>query len=148
MVGGSERTLYTWLLDQFSWRLFGTLIRFGLVGLACGTWYAAIAWGLIELAEFEPPSASLLAYVSAIPLSFLGHREFTFGSRGPRLSESFKFVVVQGANMWASYQLMETATDTLSFSYWVGIGACILIVPFITFVLLNAFVFVARERHH
>lgn len=121
-------------------------IRFGYVGIVCGVWYAVVVFVAIHWLQLEAATASLVAYALAIPVSFIGHRNYTFRMQGRVGSEVVKFAVVQAANLYIAYELMRWVTQDLGYSYWMGVSACILAIPIGTFVIMNALVFVVDTK--
>ena len=122
------------------------VVRFGLVGVIASGIYAVAGLVLIDGLGIASPIASGLAYVIAIPVSFLGQRHFTFGSRGAVRHELPRFVFVQIFNIALAIGIMALVTDVLGQSHQLGIIAVILCIPAVTFLLLATTVFRAKRR--
>jgi putative flippase GtrA len=85
--------------------------------------------------------ASVLGFLTAVPLAFVAHRSFTFASKGPIGGEWGRFVVAQIASLATSLLAMWITVDVLGGHFAYGIVAGIVFVPIMTFVVLNRLVF-------
>jgi putative flippase GtrA len=117
------------------------LIRFSTIGAISGLSYAAVTAVFINKTHVDASVASAVGYALAIPVSFIGHRKFTFRSTDRAKYEFVRFCIVHGMNMALSYYLMKMAVEILKLPYWYGISMCILTVPITTFLIMNKLVF-------
>ena len=79
-------SLWPWL--HKSPHLLAKAIRFALVGLLNGCIFAAVTALLVSGLGVDPIPASVAGYCLSVPLGFLGHRQFSFRSRGHWLAEA------------------------------------------------------------
>ena len=121
-------------------------IRFCLVGGANAIVYAAATFTYIAHFGFGENLASLLGFLTAVPFAFIAHRFFTFASRGLAGVELLRFVATQIASLLTSVLAMTVVVDLLGLHYGFGVLAGILVVPIITFFVLNKWVF--RNQTH
>lgn len=90
----------------------GRLLRFGTVGALVAGLYALGFAALVGLG-LATPVANALAYLGAIAVQFIGHRQFTYRSAA-RLSQSVpRFLVTNGAGLAASAVLTLLLHDRL-----------------------------------
>ncbi|MEO6091836.1 MAG: GtrA family protein [Novosphingobium sp.] len=121
--------------------LLTKLIRFACVGVASGAIYAAVTALLVRGIAVPPVPASILGYCASVPLSFLGHRGFSFRSNGHWTHEALRFVVAQALNMAVTAGSMQAAVVGLGLSYVWGMVAAVVFVPGANFLLMNLWVF-------
>jgi putative flippase GtrA len=118
--------------------------RFGFVGAISTCIYAAIASILVGFVHLSPKPASVVAYLIAMPLNFLANRVISFRSDGPLQRESLRFVVMHVSGMAVAYGSMSLATDYLGSNYMVGIAIAAVLVPALSFLVANFWVFEKR----
>jgi putative flippase GtrA len=126
------------LMGQSSW---ARLVRFSIVGLACSLSYAFFTWALVHVCSLAPVISSALGYVLAIPLSFLLQRTFSFRSKGSKRVQAPRFLLVHGFNILVSVAAMHVLVSALGLDYRVGIIATMVLVPFLSFLAMNLWVF-------
>lgn len=80
------------------------LVTFGLVGIAATLWHYLVALGLIKLFAVDSYLANLVAWASAVAISYFGHGLLTFRTPLTKAS-SIKFAVVAVAAMGSSQLL-------------------------------------------
>lgn len=116
-------------------------IRFGLVGaLATGT-YAVAVLALVRWPGLGPTMASVVAYIIATPVSYFGQRNFTFASEGSLHRELPRFLVVQVINLAAAAVVMWIVSEQLGADPAIGVVAVVMVIPLMTYILLNQSVF-------
>ncbi len=116
-------------------------VRFSFVGAISTCIYAAIALILVGFVQLGPKPASVVAYLIAMPLNFLANRAISFRSDGPLQRESLRFVVMHVSGMAVAYGSMSLATDYLGSNYMVGIVIAAVLVPALSFLVANFWVF-------
>lgn len=90
------------------------LIRFGAVGLAATALHLGVAWGLGAATAWPLAAVNAAAYATAVGLSYLGHRFWSFQSRRPTAHSLPRFLALSAACLGASTgiaALVEAATD-------------------------------------
>lgn len=123
--------------------LAAKLVRYGVVGAASGLVYAVVTYALV-LVGVDPVVASVAGYCAAVPLSFVGHRQFTFRAIGRWSEEAVRFAIAQAINIAVAAGSMRAAVDF--FGDWrLGVVAAVLLVPIANFVFTNLWVF---QRQH
>ncbi|MBK0399594.1 DUF2029 domain-containing protein [Limibaculum sp. M0105] len=120
------------------------LIRFGVVGVAATATHVLVLSGLIELAGIDPRFANIAAFMVAVPVSYLGHYYWSFGSVHPHGETLLRFIVVAVSSLLGSQGLMLFALDILGASYWVGVALMVVVMPLVNFAVQQALVFRRR----
>ena len=117
------------------------LVRFPIVGLASTLIYAVSTAAYIAHLGLGTQVAALAGYGTAIPFSFLAHRSFTFGSAGGVRIEFIRFAVVHAVGAILSWLSMGLAVERLHLHYAVGIVGAVVLVPLVSFLLFDNWVF-------
>ncbi len=107
--------------------------RFGLVGGAAALVYAASLLSLVHLFNTGSMLSSALAYLVAIPFSFLGQKYFTFQSKGAMWKELPAFLLLQGFNLFAAMFVTHVVVDVLGLGHYAGIVAVIIAIAIISY---------------
>lgn len=128
-----------WLLT--SGHLLAKAIRFGVVGVSSGLIYAAVTALFVSILGVDPVPASVVGYCASAPMSFLGHRRFSFRSNGRWTGEAARFVFAQALNIAVTIASMHAATVWFGAAYWWGMIAAVVLVPIANFVFMNLWVF-------
>jgi len=126
--------------------LWAKLLRFGAVGALSSVFYGICTWLLVRGAALPPVAASVLGYLLAIPFSFFMQRRFAFRSGGRVRLQGPRFLAIHGLNLLASTAVMHVTTRILQLDYRLGIVATMLVIPLLSFVAMNAWVF--RHARH
>lgn len=115
--------------------------RFAVIGLLNAILYALATWWFVTSGHMAPESASLFGYVACIPFAYLGHRWVTFTSSGNFPVEAVRFIAVHVTGLLVSWCVMDLVANRLGLHFTVGIVAAVVLVPLLTFVVLDRFVF-------
>lgn len=126
---------------------FGEVVRFGAVGvLATGVHAAAFAL-LVELGRARAITASMLAFLVALTVSYAGHRYWTFASAGTASSGAFtRFFATALLGLGLSAGSTFVIVDAMGASYRYALGFVVLAVPLSTFALSKFWVFQQEEK--
>lgn len=124
---------------------FAKLLRFGLVGVTSGAIYAAVTTLLVSGLGMAPIVASVFGYCASVPMSFLGHRRFSFRSQGRWTVEAVRFVATQALNIAVTAAAMYAATAVFGARYGWGMVAAVILVPIANFLVMNFWVFREQE---
>jgi len=116
------------------------LTTFATVGATATIGYAAIAGGLVSVGV-APLWASLIAYGICAGLSYLAHKRFTFGSAAPHRIEAPRFVVTTLAGLLVALATPQLLAGLFGPSPYFGILATCVLVPIISFIAAQRFVF-------
>jgi putative flippase GtrA len=122
--------------------LTSKLLRFPIVGAVSSAVYAVATWFYISHLGVGSSVATFAGYATAIPFSFFAHRSLTFGSRGAVGAEMKRFALVHAAGMFVAWASMR-ASEALDLHYAIGIVTAVVLVPLVSFVVLDRWVFKA-----
>ncbi len=112
---------------------FLRVARFGLVGGSAALIYAASLLVLVHFLNLGSLLSSAIAYLTAIPFSFLGQKYFTFQSKAKFQHELPGFLMLQGFNGVAAMAVTYVAVDILGLGHYVGIAAVIIAIAVISY---------------
>lgn len=104
--------------------------------------YAVVTAFLVSQFGIGSKMASVLGYCAALPIAFVAHRSYAFGSRGVISSELRRFGITYLTGLLVSVLAMGMAVDYLGLHYSFGIVVGIALVPIVTFFVLDNWVFV------
>lgn len=117
------------------------LFRFGLAGGLSTLFYGVCVWCLVYLIALPPVVASIMAYLAAIPVSFILQRRFAFRSSGNARAEWPRFLLVQGSNLVASTATMYLVVNVFHANPTIGVLVTMLVIPLLSFVMMHLWVF-------
>jgi putative flippase GtrA len=121
--------------------VIGKLMRFAGVATVSGTLYALGTTLSIRNWGIDGRWAVVVGYAFALPFNFVAHRHHTFRSRGMLSADLLRYVVMQLANIALCFITMVIAVNLLALHYVVGISAGIVIVPVVTYLVMDRYVF-------
>lgn len=120
-------------------------IRYALVGVGNGAVFAGTSVLAVSLFNIHPIAASGLGYLCSVPLSFVGHRNFTFRSENAWQGEAGRFLLVHSCCLAASVIIMSTVT-AMRMPYSLGLLGAVLLIPLVNFLVSNFWVFTRRWK--
>lgn len=116
--------------------------RFFVVGTAAAATHYVV--GLVAYTFFGagPGLANVLGYLAGFPVSYGGHRSWTFNStREPHRVALPRYLLVQLSSFTANQVLLLLAVRFLPLPFWFLLGAVLVIVAVSTYVLSKIWVF-------
>jgi len=116
------------------------IVRFAIVGGASTLLYVALTVVLTR-ADIPLAEASLVSYVACGLVSFLGHRAFTFASRGSWAVEAARFAALNFAGVIASSAAPIVFTDRLGLPPIYAIAVTCAVAPAVNYLAMRALVF-------
>ena len=123
-----------------------SLLRFGIVGASAVIVYAIAAYFLTNLGNVNPTLASALAYLIAIPISFIGQKYYTFVSNGKVKTEASLFLILQLFCLGTSTGLTYFITVNLGHhSNWAILAVCVILPP-ISYLTMAFMIFTQTSR--
>ena len=109
--------------------------RFGWTGIAATLVHTSVFYLLTNLAEWSPPTATVVAFLVAVNVSFFGNHHWTFEHGGGYRDTAPRFVVVALTGSALNFGIMYAVTVWLGGSKHVGLLAVLLIVAPTNFLL-------------
>ncbi|MBC7699791.1 GtrA family protein [Aquabacterium sp.] len=109
-------------------------IRFVLVGIAAAGVHYVVALGLNGALGVPPSWANPLAFATAFPVSYVGHRAFSFaGSLRPHAQALRRFFVVALGSFLGNQALLLALLHTLAWPFWLVLGITLVTVAVATY---------------
>lgn len=121
--------------------LAGKFVRFGPIGLLSAAVYSIAVAALVSLLKLDGKFANVIGYLVALPLNFVGHRHFTFGSTSTVSREAIRFCFMHVVNIGVSTVGFGILVDGMKLPFWVGILSALVLVPISTFIIMDVWVF-------
>ena len=134
------------LLDRSSTaRSVALVARFGLVGLVVSMIYSALVVILVESSvPVGAVAASVIAFAFLVPLSYFGHRRFTFRAGHDDWGQRLRFSFTVVSSFLLATGGMHIIVNILDWSYLFGIAWTWLVVPVVNLALNLLIVFRRR----
>lgn len=139
-------TMRSFAHSRLPLQTLGKIARFAGTGVISGLIYAAVTALSISFVGLTATAGSVVGYAAAIPVNFALQRSFTFRSEGQLSADFIRYSFVQGTNMALCWAAMVATVDILHLHYAFGIVAAILIVPLVTYFVMDRWVF--RQQSH
>ena len=115
-------------------------LRFAVVGVFTALLFIGV------VAAFENFHESVwwstpAAYIVAITFQYLGHSLFTYAKPLLRLSQTARFLLVNGVGLGVSVCVVDYVFPILGWPRWIGASTLILILPVLNLFLFRFWVF-------
>jgi putative flippase GtrA len=123
-------------------RRFFRAVSVGIVSLVV---YSSLYTALAEATRMPAVPTSIVAYIAAMVVSFVGHKYFTFGATGNVRSQIIKFVALHCICLLATASITDVVVDKLGWPYGVGILLVDIAVPLLSFLALKFVVFEGKS---
>lgn len=114
-----------------------TLARFGVIGLVATAVHLIAASACVVVGEVQELPANILAFCIAFPVSYFGHRYFTFRTAGSVM----RFLMVSGASFVANNTILVALLELLQLEGVYAITAALVLTPIMVFLLSRYWVF-------
>ena len=118
--------------------------RFAVVGVAATLCHYAVAVALAGGAGAPVQVAHVAGFLSAVPVSFLGHYHWTFASRTRYARAARRFFAVAVAAFLVSAVVLQMLTRLATWDVAVEFLVCVLVIPAASYVINRMFVFSPR----
>jgi putative flippase GtrA len=120
---------------------FWRLARFSLVGATATIVHIGVAMGAVAVAGTNPTVGSMIGFVAAFLVSYVGHFRFTFAVAGRYRDYLSKFAVNSLASFILSTGAVWVATAILGVDYRPALIALAVIVPICNYLVNRFWVF-------
>jgi putative flippase GtrA len=120
---------------------FWQLLRFSAVGALATVVHIGVAMVVVAAAGISPTVGSMIGFVAAFVVSYLGHFRFTFAVPGRYRDYLLKFAVSSLASFLLSTGAVWVATAFLGINYKPALIALAIIVPFCNYLVNRFWVF-------
>ncbi|WP_018753875.1 GtrA family protein [Paenibacillus sanguinis] len=124
-------------------KTFLNFIKYGLVGVLGTIVHTAILTLCVEFLNINPKYSTVLGFIGSLILSFKLNSIWTF--KGTKNS-FFKYAAVCSVGLLLNVFIMILFVDILRYSYLIGQGVAIILIPIFNFTLSRYWVFSATNR--
>ena len=114
-----------------------TVARFGVIGLLATAVHLLVASLCFLVGGLQELPANILAFAVAFPVSYFGHRYFTFRTAG----SAIRFLMVSGASFVANNTILVALLEILELEGVYAITAALVLTPVMVFLLSRYWVF-------
>ena len=123
------------------------IVRYLVAGIAVSIGYTLTVVCLVEFVGWGSPSlANLSSFLLWTPVSYIVHRDFTFRFDGEMRASAVKFLVTFLIKLVATVIVVVVAMRFFGAHYIFGVLANWIVVPLVTYAVLNLWVFVDRRQ--
>lgn len=109
--------------------------RFGATGLAATAVHTSVFYALTLLLHWRPPVATVVGFLVAVNVSFLGAHHWAFAHPGRYRDTAPRFLVVALVGSSLNYTIMFLVTEVLGATKHLGLLAVLLVVAPTNFLL-------------
>lgn len=120
------------------------LLRFALSGALATALYFVLATLAARFGGLGPVTASCVAYIICIIVSYFLQSRFTFSVRNDTPHQVAKFISVSLVGLLIASLVMQVAVNIYGLPYWAGAALVSGIVPVGNFIVFSIWVFVER----
>ncbi|HSH72891.1 MAG TPA: GtrA family protein [Methylophilaceae bacterium] len=118
---------------------------FTLIGAAAALVHYIVAVALETGAILTPSNANIVGFLCAFPVSYFGHRAFSFSTQKTSHSQAFpRFLVVACGGFLANQLLVVSALHMTSLPFWLVLAVVMVIVAVSTYILSRYWAFKAQ----
>lgn len=125
--------------------LAGKIVRFGISGAASSLLFTVVATSVTWAFGIEAIMASVVGYLVCIPVNFLLNRHYSFRSRNRVAGDAFRYSVLHLFNIMLTMFIVYAGVNHFRMHYSVAFVVVSLLVPVSSFIILNLWVFRARD---
>jgi putative flippase GtrA len=119
----------------------GRLVRFGGIGIISLLVYSSLYAILAAATRLSAIPISIIAYTTAMVVSFVGHKYVTFQVGGNIRGQVVKFVAMHCLCLLMTVMITGLVVNVLRWPYGVGILLVDIATPALSFVMLKLIVF-------
>lgn len=117
-------------------------VRFFAVGTAAAATHYLVGLAAYSLFGQGPGIANLIGFACGFPVSYSGHRWWTFDStREPHIVALPRFLLLQVTSFAANQILLLLAVRWLPLPFWFVLGAVLVVVAVGTYIMSQRWVF-------
>ncbi|WP_108672335.1 GtrA family protein [Peribacillus acanthi] len=120
--------------------LFLKFLKYSFVGFFSTLIYFLSVYILVELLLMEPIMGSAFSFLIMTVFSFFLNKKYTFKSDFSN-QKLVRFFIVSGIGFMLNFVIMYSIVSLLSYHYFLGELATILVIPLVNFLLNNYWTF-------
>ncbi len=118
-------------------QVLGQISRFGAVGVAATAMHVGVGLGLHNGLGMAAFWANLIAFSSALGVSFLGQTRLTFPDASADAPAFLRFAAVAVTGLGLNQAIVWAVVSAFGGPYWLALAIIVASVPWITFALLK-----------
>lgn len=122
---------------DFAWLVF----RYGVIGGAATLVHALVLSGLVTLVELRPAFATVIGFLTAFGVSYLGHYYVTFRSRERHQHALPKYLAIAAAGAFLNWLIFVIVNEGFRMNYWMAFLIVVMVVPTCMFVMSRRIAF-------
>lgn len=111
------------------------------MGAANALVYAIATRLYTDILPINAAIASGMGYATSIPMAFFGHRNLTFGAKGPMPQEFARFVGSQLFGFFISMCIAWIITDQMGYPIWLAVAVTVIAAPILSYFAMTKWVF-------
>ena len=119
----------------------GEMVRFGVIGIVATFVHVGMVVFLVEVPDLEPVWANVLAFLTALSVSYFGNFHWTFAAEGQHGRRVPRFVCTQTFGFASSQTIMFVVVEVLRMHYGIALTAVLMTVPLVSYLLSRKWVF-------
>lgn len=130
------------------------VIRFGAAGLIATLCYLVLANALVWGVRLSPLSASVVAYLISLVVSYLLQSRFTFRLRKDSVEQMTRFLITSAVGLCLCWVITYVTTHVLGWPFVAGTLLICILIPLVNYSLFQGWVFATglsrlqREQSH
>jgi len=118
---------------------------FTLIGAIAALVHYIVAVALEASALLAPYNANIIGFLCAFPVSYFGHRTFSFSAQKNSHSQAFpRFLMVAVGGFLANQLLVVSALNITHLPFWLVLAVVMVLVAVSTFILSRYWAFKAQ----
>lgn len=117
------------------------VLRYGVIGAAATLVHALVLSMLVNVAEWRPSLATVIGFLTAFGVSYLGHYFFTFRSRARHRHALPKYLSIAASGAALNWMIFVIVNEGLRMHYWMAFLIVVLVVPICVFFMSKHFAF-------
>lgn len=117
------------------------VMRFGIIGITATLTHVVIVLLLVEGRVLGPLSANIIAFSTALFVTYLGNHKWTFGLSGAHGRHFPRFIVIALLGLALNQSIVYLIVEALRWDYRIALALVVTVVPAITFLLNRGWAF-------
>ncbi|MGZ8272004.1 MAG: GtrA family protein [Methylophilus sp.] len=121
---------------------------FTIVGALAALTHYVVAVGLERLLNMQPAWSNVLGFILAFPVSYVGHRKFSFAHQSSSNSHALpRFLFVALAGFVANQSLVILGLSYTPLPFWLLLGMVMVVVALSTYLLSHYWAFKSKPSN-
>lgn len=117
------------------------VVRFGVIGISATLTHVVIVLALVEGRILEPFGANVIAFSTALFVTYVGNHKWTFGLSGAHGRHFPRFILIALLGLGLNQGIVYLIVEGLRWDYRIALALVVTVVPAITFLLNRGWAF-------